>query len=274
MDWYVVNNGFTAAADTAIDKYFKDPENYEIFKSSEERQRIVEWWLKYKGEKGEETAPYQFKKCVDSDDGPRRKSGFCQSPFIIETLANTHLQYIYSRPSADDPIKEKPIGAIILSLQAVHHVLPPVYDESNQSLQVEHILKQYETNGNKQVDNSREGEFSFNNYGDTWVQEEQNGQLVDSYSYRATRYVTTIKNFSGKHWKDLLSDANEILLELPKGRGRKSRSSSRTSQDYLSEPECVKEFVIESDSFFSNDEDVKEQIESESGEYLSSFIAF
>ncbi|KAG6808816.1 hypothetical protein H0H92_002794 [Tricholoma furcatifolium] len=240
-------NGFTAAADTAIDKYFKDPENYEIFKSSEERQRVVQWWLEYKGEKGEETAPYQFKKCVDSDDGPRRKSGFCQSPFIIETLANAHLQYIYSRPSADDPIEEKPIGAIILSLQAV-----------------EHILKQYETDGNKQVDNSREGEFSFNNYGDTWIREEQNGRLVDSYSYRATRYVATIKNFSKKHWKDLLGDANNILLELPKGRGRKSRSSSRTSQDYPSEPECVKEFVIESDSFSSSDEDVEEEIESES----------
>ncbi|KAG6898012.1 hypothetical protein C0992_007008, partial [Termitomyces sp. T32_za158] len=66
-------NGFLSAADAAVKALFTDPDNYDHFQMPEACKEAVKWWLDFQGPEDEETAPYQFKKCIENS-GERRKS--------------------------------------------------------------------------------------------------------------------------------------------------------------------------------------------------------
>ncbi|KAG6823247.1 hypothetical protein H0H92_010874, partial [Tricholoma furcatifolium] len=112
-------NSFAGAAMEAVKRTLEDLNSFE---DAAARLVAVNFWLDFRGEEDEEIAPYQFKKCVEGQDKKWRTKGFCQSPLIIETFANAHFQWMRN-PQAGGPADEKPIGALILSLQAVEHAL-------------------------------------------------------------------------------------------------------------------------------------------------------
>ncbi|KAG6914488.1 hypothetical protein DXG01_016962 [Tephrocybe rancida] len=115
-------NGFATAAINVVESYFDDPDNRDILSTPENRRKAVDWFLDWQGKEGQETAPYQWKQCVDRSDGSRRKRGFCEAPFIVHTFAVAHLSFV-TPPDLEDPESELPVGALILSLQAVEHAL-------------------------------------------------------------------------------------------------------------------------------------------------------
>ncbi|KAG6877761.1 hypothetical protein C0992_009342 [Termitomyces sp. T32_za158] len=242
------HNGFLSAADVAIKNLFADSDNYENFKTPEAHKEAVKWWLDFQGPEDQETAPYEFQKCVDDESGECCKSGFCQSPLIIKTFANAHL-YQVRCPQKDDPIKKMLVEAWILSLQAV-----------------EHVLKQYAAEGDQQIDNSKKGLFSYMNYGNIQVTVQKKGWTIEKLMPRAMRYVATIRKLSAIHWGRILDDANKVLTE-GQGKGRrllKSRSSSFVSKLEMPDVELPKEFVIESDSDLESRDD---NSNSEPGEF-------
>ncbi|KAG6824705.1 hypothetical protein H0H92_006092, partial [Tricholoma furcatifolium] len=230
-------NLFATKASLAVARYFDDPSHG--LTTAEARLEAVKWWLDFQGEEGKETAPYQFKKCVeDEDEGVRRARGFCQAPFVIETFALAHLDYIKPEfwPQANDLPQKRPIGAMILSLQAV-----------------EHALREYEDNGNR--NEGVAGQFSFDNYGDCRVFTDVKGRSVKKFVPRASRYIAPIKNLKVGHWVKILRDAQAILAEIPKGRKKGRKSSSTESLDAMDVEQHVKAFVVESDSQLSGSSD-------------------
>ncbi|KAG6883646.1 hypothetical protein C0992_008228, partial [Termitomyces sp. T32_za158] len=233
-------NGFATAASSIVKELFEDQDNRGSFDTPEARHSAVQWWLDWKGQEGEETAPYLFRKCVDGEDGCRRKHGFCESPFIVHTLARAHLAFV--RPqNPQDLVENLPVGALILALQAVHHA-----------------LKEYEKDGYRQVDTSRNGDFSFDNYGDTTTRQcTKGGRIIDKFNPRASRWIAPVKNLKTKHWERILHDANEVLKDLSKTRRRTARSTSHASSEHDSVA-TIKEFILISDSDLSDDEEKNE----------------
>ncbi|KAG6874333.1 hypothetical protein C0992_007887, partial [Termitomyces sp. T32_za158] len=131
-------NGFATAACNIVKEFFEDKDNRDLFDTAEARCLAVQWWLDWKGEEGKETAPYLFRKCVDGEDGSRRKRGFCESSFIVHTFARAHLSFVRP-PEPQGAIKNMPIGALILALQAVEHALKEYEkDAPVKNLQIKH----------------------------------------------------------------------------------------------------------------------------------------
>ncbi|KAG6806456.1 hypothetical protein H0H92_011270, partial [Tricholoma furcatifolium] len=186
-------NRFAAKARKAVARYFDDPQNN--LQTAEARLEAVKEWLDFEGADGEGTAPYQFKKCIYDEDNICRTRGFCQAPFIIETFALAHLKYINSVVVlwADDPPHKQPIGAMILSLQAV-----------------EHALRQYEEDGF--CDEGSTAQFSFDNYSDCTLVQEVNGRSIQTFDPRASRYIAPIHDgFEERHWANIFRNAQEVL---------------------------------------------------------------
>ncbi|KAG6917984.1 hypothetical protein DXG01_016994 [Tephrocybe rancida] len=234
------HNSFSMAACNALEDYFNDPDNADVLGMPKAWLNAVNWWLDWQGKEGEEMVPYQFNECHDGATG-QQKQGFCESTFIVHTFATAHIDYICP-PNPENPKEDMPIGALILSLQAV-----------------EHALKQCATDGTCQIDTSRKGDFSFDNYGDTNVHhQDRRGKVVDKFEPRASRYIVSVKNLDHiKHWKPILEEASRIVLGITKGcRGPKSRSSSCAGTELELKPE-IKEFMVVSDSsFLDSDSDV------------------
>ncbi|KAG6898429.1 hypothetical protein C0992_004140 [Termitomyces sp. T32_za158] len=204
-------NRFAQKAIEAVKMLFDNPDYINDYGTPEGRRVAVAWWLDWQGPKHKQSAPYQWRKCIDDEDGQRHKQGFCKTPLIVYTFAHAHLAYIRT-PNVDNLDEDLPAGALILSLQAV-----------------EHALKEYLATGTRKT----LGDFSFDNYGDRTVSKEMtNGQFIDRFDPRATRYMATIKNFDRKkYWGPMLREANEILSGSSKGQGRKARSVSQASPE-------------------------------------------
>ncbi|KAG6806362.1 hypothetical protein H0H92_011593, partial [Tricholoma furcatifolium] len=155
--------------------------------------------------------------------------GFCQNKLIIETFAHAHLANITKLPEATDPIDTLPVGALILSLQAV-----------------EHALKEYST-GERVIMKNYQGHFSAENYGDKTITETgPDGRSHKVYKPWASRYITTIRKFDTQTWEDILTTAKEALDAAPPRRGRKSRSSSLDNS--ISSSVDIEEILFESDA--------------------------
>ncbi|KAG6839160.1 hypothetical protein C0991_005351, partial [Blastosporella zonata] len=152
--------------------------------------------------------------------------GFCKSPFIVHTFAIAHLDFIWP-PDPENDNEDMPIGALILSLQAV-----------------EHALKQYKKDGTRKPDTSRSGDFSFDNYGDTHIcQQNKKGKVINKFEPRASQYIVPVKNLNCiKHWKKILQVANKIVLGLTKGQGRNEEEVHKVS-DNDKAIECMAETV-------------------------------
>ncbi|KAG6833984.1 hypothetical protein H0H93_012788, partial [Arthromyces matolae] len=126
-----------------------------------------------------------------------------------------HLANIHKLPTPTDAVKDLPVGALILSLQAV-----------------EHALNEYRT-GSQVINKTSKGHFSSDNYGDKVVQEaDQNGRPKLVNKPWASRYIATIKKFDAAQWKSILESSQEYLDAIPPRRGRKSRSLSHASSSY------------------------------------------
>ncbi|KAG6846621.1 hypothetical protein H0H93_012797, partial [Arthromyces matolae] len=126
-----------------------------------------------------------------------------------------HLANIHKLPTPTDAVEDLPVGALILSLQAV-----------------EHALNEYRT-GSQVINKTSKGHFSSDNYGDKVVQEaDQNGRPKLVNKPWASRYIATIKKFDAAQWKSILESSQEYLDAIPPRRGRKSRSSSHASSSY------------------------------------------
>ncbi|KAG6808920.1 hypothetical protein H0H92_002376 [Tricholoma furcatifolium] len=177
--------------------YFDDPKNNLL--TAEARLEAVTKWLNFEGTEGEETAVYQFKKCVYDEDN------ICQT-------------------RAHDSLHKQPIGAMILSLQVV-----------------EHVLREYEEDGTR--DKGGAGQFSFDNYGDCTTVKEVNGHTTKTFDSRAS--------LEERHWKKIFHDAQEVLANNPKGRKKGRGSASTLSSEVDHENQYVKTFIIKSDSELS-----------------------
>ncbi|KAG6808990.1 hypothetical protein H0H92_002080 [Tricholoma furcatifolium] len=202
-------NRFASKASEAVARYFEDPKNNLL--TAEARLEAVMKWLAFEGTEGEETAAYQFKKCVYDEDDIRRTR-------------------------AHDPPHKQPIGAMILSLQAV-----------------EHALREYEDDGTR--DEGGAGQFLFDNYGDCTTVKEVNGCTTRTFDPRASRYIAPIRGLEERHWKKIFHDAQEVLAKTPKGRKKGRGSASTLSSEADHEHQYVKEFVIKLDSELSGSSD-------------------
>ncbi|KAG6825115.1 hypothetical protein H0H92_004666 [Tricholoma furcatifolium] len=205
-DW---RGGFISAARIVVEGFFAG--NPEAFPDKNAVREAVSWYTTWHGEDLKKTAAYQWNEWKDK----KTKSGFCQTPLIIETLARAHFTNIDKDPVSINPTTDTdllPIGALILSLQAV-----------------EHALKEFET-GSQVVDKTPKGFFSEQNYGDKSVKETgPDGQKHHVMKPWATRYMPSIKKFNKTQWNTILMTAQEYIDELPPRRGRKSRSMSQAS---------------------------------------------
>ncbi|KAG6835314.1 hypothetical protein H0H93_002802 [Arthromyces matolae] len=218
-DWRA---GFVAAARNALRVLFSN--DMEAFPNEEAIKDAVKWYTKWHGKDLKKTAAYQWREWTSKTS----KKGFCQSALIIETFAMAHLTNIYKLPKPTDGIHELPVSALILSLQAV-----------------EHVLNEYKT-GSHVINKTSKGHFSADNYGDKLEQEaDENGRPRTVMKPWATRYVPSIKKFDESQWKSILESAQEYLDALPPRRGRKSRSSSQASSSISMGGE--EEILFESD---------------------------
>ncbi|KAG6825657.1 hypothetical protein H0H92_002926 [Tricholoma furcatifolium] len=246
--WHGLNwcNTFAGAVMEAVKRTLEDLNSFE---DAAARLVAVNFWLDFCGEKDEEITPYQFKKCVEGQDKKwhtklRDSSyyfGFRQSPLIIETFANAHFQWMQN-PQAGGPADEKPIGALILSLQAQDYNMKWTDISHRWSMPFE-SMKKMEIVA-KDLRHIK-------------------GRQTERFIHRATRYMVPMKQLTERHWKSIYSDMQDISNEKPRNQ-RKARGSSQMTSEADHEI-FKKDFVIKSDSELSGSDDDKNVDESLSG---------
>ncbi|KAM6491820.1 hypothetical protein JOM56_012679 [Amanita muscaria] len=118
--------------------------------------------------------------------------GFLKNEFILRTFAIAHLANI---PGLDSFEEDKPVGALLLAMQAVGRALELWRDG------VDPIKQAKETNRKIKP-------FSTENYGDKKTESRKDGLVQQEINRVATFFLNTIKQkFDEKYWEELLDTA-------------------------------------------------------------------
>ncbi|KAG6907094.1 hypothetical protein DXG01_010543 [Tephrocybe rancida] len=140
---------------------------------------------------GEQSAAFLWREF----NGGKAKKGLLQSHLILRVFAHAHLVLF------DDPLdaihgEHKPVGALLLAMQAV-----------------EHALSFWKT-GELEEDRTSAGHFSYDNYSDKTMQDKKTKQF----------------QFDDSHWCTLVIAAMEHLEDLAPAKNRASTSSHPNSE--------------------------------------------
>ncbi|KAJ7712749.1 hypothetical protein DFH07DRAFT_786004 [Mycena maculata] len=157
------------------------------------------------------TSPFHWRMWGDGVD----KKGFLQSHLIVYTFAY-HLSCLAAIPGGYKRLQAQPVGALLLSVQAVHLTSLPS------------TLFSFQLRFNPLKASSH---FSVDNWGDIQAagnMDKKKNRLVR----RATKFLASVQKWDNERWKEV-KEAAEEWVELP---GRKrgataSRSGSEVSDD-------------------------------------------
>ncbi|KAJ7249897.1 hypothetical protein C8J57DRAFT_1079295 [Mycena rebaudengoi] len=160
----------------------------------------------------------------DSDDEPDLPQGLFEADLIVYTFA-AHLTAISSIPSKyvspEDP--NPPIGAMILSIQAV-----------------ERALRAWST-GKLVLGKKTSDHFSKDNWGDT-IKHVNGNRIKDK---RATKYVPTLLAFKNSQWARIYEAASEYVEKKKKTGSSRSSSMDASMADIQSDEDD--DFVLMAD---------------------------
>ncbi|KAF8875364.1 hypothetical protein BD779DRAFT_1678266 [Infundibulicybe gibba] len=174
-------NGFATAACEAVQALINN--NPEALGTLDKIAYYVKWALKIEGQ----TAPFHWKNW---GEGKCKKGcpGLFQTPLIIQTFAEVHFAGL---EDLTDPIDDKPVGALLLSVQAVERTLG------------------FWSTGAFVADTSTGSHFSADNWGIPWSDRKPRDLAVHT-----------------EHWEDIFQEARELLAERQR---KKKRTSSTPS---------------------------------------------
>ncbi|KAJ7454255.1 hypothetical protein FB451DRAFT_663044 [Mycena latifolia] len=154
----------------------------------------------------------------------KKKSGFLQSDLILYTFAY-HLTTLATIPGGFPRLSARPIGALLLSAQAVQRAL--------QLWQTGVYVNSHKTANH----------FSSDNWGDM-VQ--TTGPKKGKLFRRATKFVASVKEWEESVWDDLIAAASPFAEVPRKSRsGTASRSGSEAGDDTVISDDD--EFIVLSD---------------------------
>lgn len=137
---------------------------------------------------------------------------YCNS-LILMTLA-AHIGEIERIPE-NARSKERPVGALVLSIQAVCKLIHPLFI-THYFLKVERALKLYAT-GKRASAKAANLWFSKDNWGDIIKYEDGQARQIR----RATKYLKVINDFDDERWSLILNSAKEHYQESqPREKGQ------------------------------------------------------
>ncbi|KAM6491427.1 hypothetical protein JOM56_013201 [Amanita muscaria] len=174
------------AAVEAVQKMIND--NAEILATAAARKEFIAGYLSKVpvGDDGEhDTHAYQWAEW--SGNGAEKK-GFGENSLVLYTFATAHLAQIQG--VSEDIEKEKPIGALLMSMQAVGRALE-IWIDGEKSLR-------------------KPPAFSYDNYGDTFAKIHGYPKKLRKIR-RATFFVATLKNIKEEVWERIINLALENL---------------------------------------------------------------
>ncbi|KAF8799163.1 hypothetical protein BYT27DRAFT_7071855, partial [Phlegmacium glaucopus] len=221
-------NIFGSTAASAVKTYIEsNPENMFV-NGADDIAEFVQLYTEVQGKPP--TVPFHWREWQVSDDETPIKKGRFQNQLIMYTLAHAHFADFDDVP-ATEKLNIKPVGALILAIQAV-----------------EHAFKSW-TTGTYVKDSSPKGYFSADNYGDKIEKVTgKDGRTKHVNNRRATQYVSTITAFKDHHWESILDTVRNILGEDGKKRKRSKSLSSRASSEFdLDEVDAEEDYILVSD---------------------------
>ncbi|KAJ7293024.1 hypothetical protein C8J57DRAFT_14040 [Mycena rebaudengoi] len=166
------------------------------FDTAEGVAQFVEWALQMHPQSGTRAFHWQMW------GGGKDKKGLFQSQLIQYTFAY-HLMTLNSIPAMHTRSAAQPIGALLLSVQAVERAL------------------QFRKTGELVVPKGVAGHFSIDNWGDQKYRD--NGKTKTTR--RATKFVATLQAWDEKRWQEIRAGAEEWVEK------KKRAASSRASSD-------------------------------------------
>ncbi|KAJ7461418.1 hypothetical protein FB451DRAFT_1497055 [Mycena latifolia] len=178
---------------------------------------FITWALQSHAESG--TMAFHWKTWGNGKD----KSGFLQSHLIVYTFAY-HMSCLAAVPGGYKRLDAPPIGALLLSVQAVQRAL------------------QFWQTGVYVNPQKTANHFSIDNWGDSVI---TSGQKKDKLVRRATKFMASVQKWDEDRWVELKAAASE-WVELPgRKRGGSSRSGSEAEDNAVLEEDD--EIIILSD---------------------------
>ncbi|KAJ7449363.1 hypothetical protein B0H11DRAFT_2332351 [Mycena galericulata] len=173
---------------------------------------FVKWALQVHTDSG--TNAFHWKTWGDGKD----KQGFFQSHLIVYTFAY-HLSCLVTIPGSYERLTARPIGALLLSAQAVERTL------------------QFWRTGEYVNPGSSSSYFSGDVWGDTTVIGKKGKRLRVR---RATKFMATIEKWDEDRWTEVIAAAEE-WMELPscKRSATTSRSASEAEDEVMSDDDVV-----------------------------------
>ncbi|KAJ7511316.1 hypothetical protein B0H11DRAFT_2387032 [Mycena galericulata] len=173
---------------------------------------FVKWAMQAHTDSG--TNAFHWKTWGDGKD----KQGFFQSHLIVYTFAY-HLSCLATIPGSYERLTARPIGALLLSAQAVERML------------------QFWRTGEYVNPGSSSSYFSGDVWGDTTVIGKKGKRIRVR---RATKFMATIEKWDEDRWTELIAAAEE-WMELPsrKRSATTSRSASEADDDVMSDDDVV-----------------------------------
>ncbi|KAJ6595307.1 hypothetical protein B0H10DRAFT_774009 [Mycena sp. CBHHK59/15] len=125
-----------------------------------------------------------------------------------------HLTALTAIPGAYERLKAAPVGALVLSSQAVHRALL------------------FWQTGEYQYVQKSASYFSVDNWGDTTVPADAHGKKGKLLK-RATKYLKSVEKWDGARWIEVKAAAEE-WVEIPsRKRAASSRSASEAGDDAM-----------------------------------------
>ncbi|KAM6488993.1 hypothetical protein JOM56_015546 [Amanita muscaria] len=207
-------NGFSKAAVEAVQKMIND--NAEILATGAARKEFIAGYLlkvPVGGDGEYDTHAYQWAEW--KEDGAEKK-GFGENSLVLYTFANAHLAQIQA--ISEDVEKEKPIGALLMSMQAVGRALE-IWIDGDKSLR-------------------KPPAFSYDNYGDTFAKIHGYPKKLRKIR-RATFFVATLKSLKEEIWKRII---NLALENLDTKENVTQNSASNSGADEIEDPNA--DFVM------------------------------
>ncbi|KAF8657963.1 hypothetical protein AX14_007772, partial [Amanita brunnescens Koide BX004] len=164
---------------------------------------------------------YQYSDWDPETNDPQLDA-FGLNPLVLRTFALAHLA---SLDGNDDFTQERPVGALILAMQAV-------------GCAIEHWK-----DGEKP--NTKPPAFSANNFADTWLSNKDAagtcGKVPKTRLCCATIFVQTLKDLEASHWDKIINEAC-IYLE-PKKKSCDHLLSTTVAEEEEEDPDT--DFVME-----------------------------
>lgn len=147
--------------------------------------------------------------------------GFLRNYLILETFAAAHLSYIpeYGSFVTDE---RKPVGALLLSMQAVSIMSYFLLSKFTSCFQVYHAFQSWKTGA--YVVNNPTHQFSHRNYADKVTAEQTGtgpraGRTLVVRTRRATLFLATVRKFKPSDWQEILEYSEDFVASKKPTRG-------------------------------------------------------